>query len=177
VGVSITSEGIAAIPSSRAPFTLKAKEQDMTGFWKTWMLTWCWAVMGVGALFAAAAVPALERGVRLFYDAIYWPIDGVSPYGQDVQLTAALLGAVMIGWAIAILGLVSAADTIGAPAWRVLTISIVVWYVIDSIISIALGSPVNALSNTGLLVTFLAPILGSGVLRSDVARLATARRW
>jgi hypothetical protein len=148
----------------------------MIGFWKHWLLAWCWATMGIGALFAAAAVPALEGGVRLFYDTIYWPIDGESTYGPDVQLTAALLGAVMIGWAIAILGLVSAADTVGAPAWRTLTLSIVVWYVIDSIISIALGAPVNALSNTGLLATFLAPILGSGVLRSNSARPAIAPR-
>jgi len=148
----------------------------MTGFWKTWLLVWCWATMGIGALFAAAAVPALEGGVRLFYDTIYWPIDGASPYGPDVQLTAALLGAVMIGWVIAVLGLVSAADTVGAPAWRTLTLSIVVWYVIDSAISVALGAPLNALSNTGLLVTFLVPIIGSGVLQSGGARLATAPR-
>jgi len=148
----------------------------MSGFWKAWLLIWCWATMGIGVLFAAAAVPALEGGVRLFYDTIYWPIDGTSPYSENVQLTAALLGAVMIGWAIAILGLVSAADTVGAPAWRTLTLSIVAWYVIDSIISVALGAPVNGLSNTALLVTFLAPILGSGVLQTGGARLATAPR-
>ncbi|MDX2274851.1 MAG: hypothetical protein NW206_05310 [Hyphomonadaceae bacterium] len=149
----------------------------MSGFWKTWLQVWCWATLGVGALFAAAAIPALEGGVTLFYDTIYWPIDGISPYGPEVRLTAALLGAVMIGWAIAIFGLVSAAETAGAPAWRTLTMSIVVWYAIDSTISVALGAPVNALSNTIFLVTFLIPILASGVLGANTgARSAIAQR-
>ncbi len=75
-----------------------------------------------------------------------------------------MLGAVLIGWAIAILGLIDAAHRVGAPAWRMLTLSIVVWYFIDSIISVALGFPVNAASNRVFLVTFLVPILASGVL-------------
>lgn len=148
----------------------------MSEFWRTWLRVWCWATMGIGALFAAAAVPALEGGVRLFYDTVYWPIDGASPYGPDVQLTAALLGAVMIGWAIAILGLVSVAETVGVQAWRTLTLSVVVWYAIDSAISIALGAPLNALSNTIFLVTFLAPILGGGVLGSPQRASASAQR-
>lgn len=147
----------------------------MTGFWKNWLTVWCWATIGVGAMFAAGALPTLDGGVRLFYDIIIWPIDGVSPYGEDVRLTAALLGAVMIGWGIAIFGLIDAAESAGAPAWRALTLSIVAWYAIDSAISIALAAPINALSNTGFLVTFLAPVLASGVLRSG-GRLATARQ-
>jgi hypothetical protein len=147
----------------------------MTGFWKNWLIVWCWATIGVGVLFAAGAIPALDGGVRLFYDIIMWPIDGLSPYGEEVRLTAALLGAVMIGWGIAIFGLIDAAESVGVQTWRTLTLSVVVWYAIDSAISIALGAPVNALSNTGFLVTFLAPILASGVLRGG-RRLATARQ-
>lgn len=148
----------------------------MQGFWKTWMIVWCWATLAIGAMFAIGAAPALDGGARLFYDTIYWPIDGVSPYGDQLRLTASLLGAVMIGWAICIFGIVDAAAVAGAPAWRMLTLSVVVWYVVDSAASLALGAPLNALSNTGFLVTFLAPIAGSGVLRFDAAAPTTAPR-
>lgn len=136
----------------------------MQGIWQNWMQAWCWAVLGVGAIFALGAIPAVDGGVRLFYDTIAWPIDGVSPYGEQVRFTAALLGAVMMGWAMTMFALVAAADQIGAPAWRGLTIAIVTWYVIDSIISVASGWPLNAVSNTGFVVTFLIPIVASGVL-------------
>lgn len=145
----------------------------MTGFWRTWLRVWCWLTLAVGALFAFGASPATDGGVRLFYDLIYWPLDGQSPFGEDVRLTAALLGAVMIGWAITIFGLAAAADRLGAPAWRTLTWGMAAWWGIDSAISIALGAPLNAVSNTLFLAGYLAPVLASGVLR-DAAKLAPA---
>jgi len=128
------------------------------------MQVWCWATLGVGAMFALGAVPAADAGVRLFYDIIYWPIDGASPYGDELRFTAAVLGAVMMGWAVTIFSLVAAADQIGAPAWRGLTAAVVGWYVIDSTISVASGVAANAVSNTGFLIAYLIPLLASGVL-------------
>lgn len=148
----------------------------MRGLWKAWLVTWCWVTFAVGAVFAAGGVPALDGGVRLFYDAVAWPIDGVSPYGEDVRLTAALLGCVMMGWMVAVLGLIDAAEAVGVRAWRTITLSVVGWYAIDSALSVYLGAPMNALSNTGFLVTFLIPIIASGVLRGDGGALATQPR-
>lgn len=136
----------------------------MTGFWRSWMQAWCWMTVGFGVVFALVAFPATEGPARMFYDLIYWPLDGQAVFSEDTRLSAALLGAVMIGWAIAIFGLVEAADAVGASAWRWLTASITTWFVIDSTISVASGVALNALSNSVFLVTFLIPILGSGVL-------------
>ncbi len=148
----------------------------MSGFWRSWLQIWCWMTLAVGAMFAAGAIPAADVGVRLFYDVVAWPLDGASPYGEEVRFTAALLGAVMIGWVIALFGLIGSAEAIGAPAWRMVTASVVVWYAIDSAISVASGWPVNALSNTGFLVTFLIPIVASGVLgEADARRLSEPR--
>lgn len=148
----------------------------MQGLWKNWLQVWCWAVLGVGAVFALGAIPAADGGVRLFYDVIDWPVDGASPYGEEVRFTAALLGAVMIGWAIALFGLIAAAETVGAQAWRALTMSVVIWYGIDSAISIGSGFALNALSNTGFLVTYLIPIFASGVLGLSAQTPVSARR-
>lgn len=137
----------------------------MNGFWRVWLQVWCWAILGVGAMFAAGASPATDGGVRLFYDVIYWPIDGQSTFTEDVRLTAAILGAVMVGWAIIMFGLIAAAEQVGASAWRTLTFGMVVWWGVDSTISVTLGAPINALSNTLFLAGYLAPVLASGVLR------------
>lgn len=136
----------------------------MNGFWRAWLQVWCWLTLGVGVMFAAGAVSAADAGVQLFYDVIYWPIDGQSTFNESVRLTAALLGAVMIGWAITIFGLIAAAEQAGARAWRTLSYSVLAWWSIDSAISLALGAPVNALSNTLFLAGYLAPVLASGVL-------------
>lgn len=146
----------------------------MNGFWRSWLQVWCWLTLGVGVMFALGAAPAADGGVRLFYDVIYWPADGQSPFGEEVRLTAALLGAVMIGWAITIFGLIAAAEQVGASAWRTLTLGVVAWWAIDSAISVALGAPVNAASNTLFLAGYLAPVLASGVLRLRSAQAATA---
>jgi hypothetical protein len=136
----------------------------MNGFWKNWMAAWCWATAGFGVILAAAASPATEMPARLFYDLIEWPLDGNVAFEARTRFTAAVLGAVMIGWAITIFGMIKAAETLGAPVWRALTTAMVVWYVIDSALSVLSGVPVNAVSNTVFLVTYLAPVLATGVL-------------
>lgn len=142
----------------------------MTGFWKAWMQAWCWVVIGVGAMFALAGFPATDIGARLFYDVVYWPIDGASAFDADMRFTVSILGCVMIGWAITLMGLVDAAGLAGRPAWRSMTAAVLVWYLIDSTLSVLTGVPVNAVSNTGFLLTFLAPVLGSGVLGGHAQR-------
>lgn len=144
----------------------------MTPFWKNWLEVWCWAMVAFGALFAACAIPALDGGTRLFYDVVYWPIDGASGFEEGTRFTCALLGAVTMGWALTIRGLVNAAHALGAPAWRALIAAVMLWYVIDSSISVASGVPANAVSNTFLVAAFLAPILASDVL---TGRAAAAR--
>lgn len=56
-----------------------------------------------------------------------------------------------------------------APVWRLLTVSVVGWYLIDGVLSAATGFPLNIVPNTLLLAGFVAPVLGSGVLRSSMA--------
>jgi len=138
----------------------------MSGFWKAWIQVWCWAVIGFGVFFASAAFPATDAGVRLFYDAIFWPVDGMASFGDpQFRLTVALIGCVTIGWGVLFLGGVSLALRGESRLWGWLTASIGVWFVTDSILSVVLGAPVNVISNTGLLVGYLIPVLATGVLK------------
>lgn len=138
----------------------------MSGFWRTWVTVWCWAILGVGVMFAAGAFPATEAGVRLFYDAIYWPIDGAQVFADGMlRATIAILGAVMIGWALTMLALTREAAHGGARVWRALTVAIAAWFLVDSALSVLMGIPVNALSNTLFVAPFLIAMFASGALR------------
>jgi hypothetical protein len=140
----------------------------MTSFWRSWLKAWCWATLAFGVNLAAAAIPSLDGPTRWFYDLVHWPLDGQSSFNENVRFTCGVLGAVMIGWALTIFAAADAANKLGAPVWRALTGAIVIWYVVDSAISIATGAPGNAASNTVILLSFLAPILASGALGGRV---------
>jgi hypothetical protein len=147
----------------------------MHGVWKTWMDVWCWATLAFGVVLAAAAAPVLAAPAHAFYDLIHWPIDGQSSFVESTRFTAGVLGAVMIGWAMTLFAAVAAAQDM-APCqagrlWRGLTGAMLVWYGVDSTVSIATGAPLNAASNTIFLAAFLIPVFGSGVL-GQKAKLA-----
>ncbi|MDZ4760010.1 MAG: hypothetical protein SGJ21_02935 [Alphaproteobacteria bacterium] len=140
------------------------------------MTVWCWMTLLLGLLFALAALPATDGGARLFYDAVDWPIDGAVIFDPQMRFTLGVLGAVMMGWALTIFGMVKAADILGAPVWRALTGAMVAWYVLDSAISVFTGFPINAVSNTVFLATYLLPVLATRAMArpAGLPGLATA---
>jgi hypothetical protein len=138
----------------------------VTDFWKRWLTAWAWGVIAfglllVGAGFAATDTLAMET-FRLF---------GVAPFAPDAmhRFSIGLMGAVTMGWGITYLAAFRALHLLSepqaAPIWRNLTMGTLLWYVIDSWISVANGVGMNAVSNTLLLVLFLIPVLRSGVMR------------
>ena len=128
----------------------------MTKIQFTPLTLWCWSVIAFGAVFAASAIPALDMPTRLFYDLVSWPLDGVGGWAEPVRFTAALLGAVTMGWGLTALALVDvAARHQDLAARQALTRSILIWYLIDSGISVILGVPGNAVSNTAIVGAYL----------------------
>ena len=135
------------------------------------MVVWCYLVLGLGLVFAGSAFPITDAPVRLFYDVIYWPLDGQSGWNDSLRLTAAILGAVMMGWSMTMLTVVQIGFTqTEIHVWRPLTGAILLWWIVDSTISIALNTPINAVSNTGFLALYLVPVLASGVLTKPKIR-------
>ncbi len=141
----------------------------MTAFWKNWLTLWCCGVglFGLalyGAGYAAATGPS---------NAIFALLGNPLPTDPDSHLRFALslLGAVTAGWAITFYAAFRAAwtldDAASRPIWRWLTFAGLSWYAIDSIASIATGFPLNAVSNTVLVVTLLIPIWASGKLSAQ----------
>ena len=137
----------------------------MQALWKNWLRVWCAVVLLVGVLFAMAVSPATDGPARWFFVAVSSSHEDTHLAGPAMRGTVAVLGAVMIGWALTLAGMVRVADTVGAPAWRSLTGAMLVWYVVDSAVSIASGFALNAVSNTVFVGLFLVPIVASGVVR------------
>lgn len=142
----------------------------MNGFWKTWMRVWCWAVLAFGAVLALAAVPALDAAPRLVMGLIGG--DPALLNQPAMRFAFGLMGALTLGWGVAMLAMVGLAHTHGAAVWRSLTASVLVWYVIDSAISVATGFPLNAVSNTLLTAGYLIPVLVTRVQRVDAVKPA-----
>jgi hypothetical protein len=137
----------------------------MTGLWRTWLTLWCWGVGVFGLVLVGAAFPATD-GVARFL------VDQMNGTGAPVLLEnplrfgLGLQGALTIGLAMLVYAAARAATELGPrgrPIWNLIVGALLAWYLIDSAISCATGFPLNALSNTLLMILFLVPIIASGV--------------
>lgn len=138
----------------------------MSRLWSNWLVVWCWGVLAFGALLSTAAIPALDGFMRQLFTLFATDPATANAFDQNaVRFGLGLQGALTIGWSLTMFALIDAAKTIGAPAWRALTLSLLAWYAIDSAISVATGFWPNAISNTALMIAYAIPILASGVLK------------
>lgn len=141
----------------------------MSRFWTNWLVIWCWGVLAFGVLLSTAAIPAIDGLVRYLFSLFAAnPANAANAAAFDqpaVRFGLGLQGALTIGWSLTMFALIDAAKTIGAPAWRALTLSLLAWYAIDSAISVATGFWPNAISNTALMIAYAIPILASDALK------------
>ena len=115
-------------------------------------------VAGTG-LFGAVMVlaPELTRqgyGLLMYGDAARMDGFGAEALGY-VTLLHGVLGAVMIGWALALMLLLRGPWRVAGPvAWRIVATSVAVWYVVDSAYSAAVGAWPNVVLNTVFALLF-----------------------
>lgn len=138
----------------------------MSSFWSGWLLVWCWSVLAFGALLVSAALPGFDGAARAVFSLFAnSPTNAASFDLPAVRFGLGLQGALTIGWGMTMFAVFAAAKTVGAPIWRSFTIALLVWYVIDSAISMATGFWINAISNTVVMIGYLVPVLVSSVLK------------
>jgi len=138
----------------------------MTIFWRNWLSAWCWGVALFGLVLAGAGLEAPSGPPRLIFGLLNGPNSPV--LNAQMRFSVALMGAVTLGWALTLRVALGAAHALGdraRPTWRGITVSLLVWYVVDSSLSVATGFGLNAVSNTVIVAAFLLPILRGGVLR------------
>lgn len=137
----------------------------MSGFWRGWLTVWGWLVIVFGLVLAGGGLDATD-GVA---EALLTVMGGGAAieWTPALRFTTALMGAVTMGWGLTFLALFMAAHRLSdqaAPVWRLATLGVLVWFVVDSALSIATGFWPNAVSNTGLIIGYLVPLLASGVM-------------
>lgn len=140
-------------------------------FWEKCLHAWVWMTIGFGLLFSGAGVPGLDAGAGLFY----WIVSGGSVDASafdapGMRISVSLVGAVMLGWGCAMQAVWRARGA--DPAlWRGLSRAILIWYVVDSALSVATGFALNAVSNTLFVALFLVPAVKLGFFsRETVSR-------
>jgi len=136
----------------------------MSAFWRGWLNVWAWAVIVFGLLLAGGGLEATDGLADLAFALVGAPVAEWTPH---LRFSVALMGAVTMGWGVTCLALFMAAHRLGGeavPVWQVATLVMLAWYVIDSGLSVATGFWGNAVSNTGILIGYLLPVLASGVM-------------
>jgi len=130
-------------------------------FWWRWLVTVTSAVIIFGAFLVVS--PRLARG--LFGLLCYGSGDALSGFSVEavryIALAHGVLGAVMMGWGVAfLLVLLGPFRQRQAHAWRTLAVSLSIWFIVDSGVSLWTGFWQNALLNTVLALLFLPALLG-----------------
>ena len=138
----------------------------MRKVWQNGLSAWAILVTLFGLVLAAGAFAATDAPTAALFSLFGNPL----PADMDShhRFAIGLMGAVTMGWGLTYFGAFKALYALdratAAPIWRYLLFASLVWYVIDSTISIATGFWVNAVSNTVLIVLFLLPLAKSGAL-------------
>jgi hypothetical protein len=118
-------------------------------------------------LLFSAAIMLLPAQTQLLFNLVAF---GGVTYPAEIPVSARpyvvfvyrVLGAVMIGWMLAVLALVHIPFRRGEPwAWWAITLSVGGWFVIDTSASLLSGYPGNALLNLCFGVAFAVPLLAT----------------
>lgn len=118
-----------------------------------------------GLVLAGGGLEATDGVADVLYGFMGPP--GGFEWTPHLRFATALMGAVTMGWGLTFFAAFGAAHRLGdqaGPVWRILTVASVLWFVIDSALSVVTGFWLNAVSNTGLMIGYLVPVLASGVL-------------
>lgn len=119
------------------------------------MQWWCWAVMAFGLVLAGGAFATTEAPAMYLLTLFGGGEVAATP---ALRFTVGLMGAVTLGWGGSLLAVATAghdlAPDVRVRLWQRIGWAVLLWYLIDSTISIATGFWPNAVSNTVLAGAF-----------------------
>lgn len=145
--------------------------------WTTYL-----SVVTVGVIcFGAALVLAPDVGSALFGTLVYgrsgFPAEFTDEALAYVQLSHAVIGAMMVGWFGLALWVVRGPLAAGHPgAWKALALTLATWFLLDTSFSLLTGFTPNAALNVVFLVACLPGLVGTRRGRTVVGARSGARR-
>jgi hypothetical protein len=114
-----------------------------------------------GIICALASHPSTQ-GIWLFlFDVLKWPVDADPGFfNADTRAVNAVLGGVMVGWGLLMFFLADERLMRAAPVVpRLLMISLLAWFAVDSLGSWAADLPGNIVLNLLFLAMFIPPLV------------------
>lgn len=140
----------------------------MSGFWRGWFVVWCFSIGAFGAVLSCGAFEATSGPVRFVLSNLRGPSEAL--FDPPLRFSLAVMGAVSIGWAVTLFGVIGAAIDLGdkgRPLWNAISAGMVSWFVIDSTLSVATGFGLNVAPNLALAGMYVLGVLGSGALKTS----------
>lgn len=129
-------------------------------FWIKWLKCASAIVIGFGFIIAAASHPAFGGPTIFFADLLIWPFDGdPGQLDQVTRLLSAISGGIMVGWgALLWMTITQVMPRMPEVGRRMIMVSIITWFVVDSTGSVMSGVPLNVGGNLLFLIAFVIPL-------------------
>lgn len=138
----------------------------MSAFWRAYFGVFCLSLVLFGAVLSAGAFAPSSGPVALLMTLLSG--GEAIAFTPALRFSLGLMGAITIGWAVMIYGVMRVAFTLGSQGrqlWDAITSGLIAWYVIDGICSIATGFALNIIPNTALAGMYLVGLTQSGALK------------
>lgn len=129
-----------------------------TVFWWRWLVAAAAIVLVFGLAFVLLAGP-----IQPLFESLYFAPRASSALDADaadyVAFMGAVLGAVMVGWAVLLLFVLHGPfRRMETAAWDMIAVSLGAWFVLDTGFSLWSGFWQNAILNTAMLAMFVIPM-------------------
>ncbi len=113
-------------------------------------------------LWALASYPAINLPARFILDMSDWPIDSLSkPLTRDMMWMSSISAGLLVAISVFFYGIVApAVMRADMPIIKTTIVAMMLWFVVDSVGSIAAGVTSNAVFNSLYLVLILFPLIG-----------------
>lgn len=128
-----------------------------------YLVQWLLGASALVSIFGLLLVIAPDAARQGFSQLVYANLTAIDTFGAEaaryIALAHAVIGAVMVGWGIAMVMITRRLIAVGSRlGWRMLALSLCGWYVPDTLYSLASGYWQNAVLNTGFAALFLIPL-------------------
>lgn len=134
----------------------------MTEFWRRWLIVAAAVTGFAGLAFAALAAAGATGTLNTIFDLVFLAGEMDAPAGDAGSFAMGVTGAVLVGWVAMMLVLLTSRRVSALPeTWWALTTGLVVWFVVDGIVSIAAGAFGNLVLNLGFIALFAPPLIAA----------------
>lgn len=139
-------------------------------FHKFWLKITAFVVGSFGPVFFLGTMISTSEPARLTLDILSFPVDGVQNYeAATTRFLSALTGGFLLGWGVLIWCLSSwVYDKAPEPTRKTVLVSLLSWFFLDSLGSIASGNSSNALFNILILLIAVGPLWRPAKVREQV---------